>query len=125
MKEKQDSGHSFKDYFKRATTQIVVLRLLSEKPMYGYQMTQEMEKRSKSRYTKAILYPVIYKLQSLGLIEEVDKKISDKNRVQNYYGITEAGRKHLEEIWAEYTEMVQVLQEIMDYHEEEQLNNED
>ena len=36
------SGHSFLAYFKRATSPLVVLRLLTEKPMYGYELTQAM-----------------------------------------------------------------------------------
>lgn len=32
------SGHSFLAYFKRATSPLVALRLLLERPMYGYEL---------------------------------------------------------------------------------------
>lgn len=105
-----DSGHSFKDYFKRATSQMVVLGLLSENPMYAYQMSTEMAKRSDGRYTMALLYPVLYRLQDLGYVEEVKKEISDDNRVRNYYGITEAGKAYLDEVRLEFREMVETVE---------------
>ena len=50
-KSDKDSGHSFEDYFKRAASPMLVLHLLSEEPMYVYQMTQELERRSFGVYT--------------------------------------------------------------------------
>ena len=38
---KGENGHSFEAFYKRATSPLVVLRLLSEKTMYGYELTQE------------------------------------------------------------------------------------
>ena len=52
---KENSGHSFEAFYKRATSPLVVLRLLGEKPMYGYEITQEMKKRSDGKYTISIL----------------------------------------------------------------------
>lgn len=109
-KKLSESGHSFKDYFKRATNQMVVLGLLSEKPMYAYQMSTEMAKRSHDRYTMALLYPVLYRLQDLGYVEEVKKEISDDNRVRNYYGITETGKAYLNEVLLEFREMVEIVE---------------
>ena len=52
MRDRLDStGHSFQAYFKRATSPLVVLRLLMEKPMYGYELTQEMKQRSGGAFT--------------------------------------------------------------------------
>ena len=45
-KKSDNTGHSFLAYFKRATSPLVVLRLLLDKPMYGYELTQEMKRRS-------------------------------------------------------------------------------
>lgn len=108
-----DSGHSFKDYFKRATNQMVVLSLLSECPMYAYQMSAEMAKRSDSKYTMSLLYPVLYRLQELGYIEEVKKEISEDNRVRNYYGITEKGRTYLTQVVSEFYDMVGTVEGIL------------
>ena len=41
MAKREDSGHSFLAYFKRATSPLAVLRILSDRPMYGYELIQE------------------------------------------------------------------------------------
>ena len=70
MRDRLDStGHSFQAYFKRATSPLVVLRLLMEKPMYGYELTQEMKQRSGGAFTISVLYPVLYRLQEQGYVE--------------------------------------------------------
>lgn len=109
-----ENGHSFKDYFKRATNQMVVLSLLSDSPMYAYQMSTEMAKRSDNKYTMSLLYPVLYRLQELGFVEEVKKEISDDNRVRNYYGITMKGRDYLDQVTSEFYEMVDTVQRLLD-----------
>ena len=40
MAKQEDSGHSFLAYFKRATSPLAVLRILSDRPMYGYELIQ-------------------------------------------------------------------------------------
>lgn len=65
-KSTKDTGHSFADYFKRALNPLLVLLLLSEQPMYVYEMMREISKRSDGRYTISLLYPVIQRLLSQG-----------------------------------------------------------
>lgn len=80
-KSTKDTGHSFADYFKRALNPLLVLLLLSEQPMYVYEMMREISKRSDGRYTISLLYPVIQRLLSQGYVCEGQKAISDDNRV--------------------------------------------
>lgn len=81
-KSTKDTGHSFADYFKRALNPLLVLLLLSEQPMYVYEMMREISKRSDGRYTISLLYPVIQRLLSQGYVCEGQKAISDDNRVR-------------------------------------------
>ena len=41
-----ENSHSFGAYYKRATSPLAVLRLLKERPMYGYEISQAMKKKS-------------------------------------------------------------------------------
>ena len=110
-KEKsKEKGHSFEDYFKRAVNTFLVLLLLSERPMYVYEMANELEKRSEGKYCLSLLYPVIYRLVSQGFVIEGKKLISDDNRVRQYYEITTTGLEYLEEIQSVYDEMTQTIQ---------------
>ena len=112
-KSDKDSGHSFEDYFKRAASPMLVLHLLSEEPMYVYQMTQELERRSFGVYTLSLLYPVIYRLVDQGYLEEGDKQISPDNRVRQYYRITDAGREYLHSLFPRYLKLHQAVLDIM------------
>ena len=93
---KQDYGHSFEDYFKRAVNPMLILSLLQERPKYAYEMTQELKERTGGEYNMPLLYPMLYRLQDQGFIEESEKVISQNNRVRNYYRLTPAGIAHLE-----------------------------
>ena len=57
MAKQEDSGHSFLAYFKRATSPLAVLRILSDRPMYGYELIQELKQRSGGKYQLSLLYP--------------------------------------------------------------------
>ena len=93
---KQDYGDSCEDYFKRAVNPMLILSLLQERPKYAYEITQELKERTGGEYNMPLLYPVLYRLQDQGFIEESEKVISQNNRVRNYYRLTPAGIAHLE-----------------------------
>ena len=59
MAKREDFGHSFLAYFKRATSPLAVLRILSDRPMYGYELIQELKPVS---YT----HLDVYKRQNMG-----------------------------------------------------------
>lgn len=113
------TGHSFAAYFKRAVSPLVVLALLREKTMYGYELTQAIEIRSDGKLGLALLYPVLYRLEEQGYIYIAETTI-ENGRARNYYAITDAGREHLETTAAEFQELSDALQAILngdDAHE--------
>ena len=113
MRDRLDStGHSFQAYFKRATSPLVVLRLLMEKPMYGYELTQEMKQRSGGAFTISVLYPVLYRLQEQGYVEIARSEVVD-NRNRSYYAITPAGEDYLPRTWREYLEITKIFGDLM------------
>ena len=113
MRDRLDSTeHSFQAYFKRATSPLVVLRLLMEKPMYGYELTQEMKQRSGGAFTISVLYPVLYRLQEQGYVEITRSEVVD-NRNRSYYAITPAGEDYLRRTWREYLEITKIFGDLM------------
>ena len=103
-----DQSHSFISYYKRATSPLVVLLLLQERPMYGYEISTEMANRSNGLFTIVVLYPVLYRLESQGYIEAGQTEVIE-GRARSYYQITEAGKKYLKQSLAEYREMDKFL----------------
>lgn len=110
---KRDSGHSFEDYFKRATSPMMTLLLLNEKPMYVYNLSQELEKRSNSTYKMNFLYPVLYKLQQQGYVEEYSQEITESHRTRNYYAITEEGKLYLDYLLKKYRELLEAIDTVI------------
>lgn len=111
----KDSRSAFEDSFKRATSPMMTLLLLNEKPMYVYNLSQELEKRSNSTYKMAFLYPVLYRLQEQGYVEEFSQEITDSHRTRNYYTITESGREYLRFMMKKYRELLNAVDIIMEY----------
>ena len=88
---------------KRGTVELMILTLLSQEDMYGYQLSQELSRQSDGLYTlqESSMYPTLYRLVEKKLISDRQEKVG-KRRVRVYYHLEEAGKKHLEEIRKEY-----------------------
>ncbi len=108
---KMQTGESntFEDYFRRATSPMLTLYLLSEKPMYVYNLSQELQKRTGSAYKMTFLYPVIYRLQQNGYVVECSQEITESHRTRNYYAITDKGREYLSTILEKYKELLSAV----------------
>lgn len=109
----ENTGHSFISYFKRATSPLVVLRFLSQRPMYGYEITAALKERSGGKYMISILYPVLYRLEDQGYIEISSTEVAD-GRARSYYSITDAGCAYLEKTWKEYSEISSIFEQLME-----------
>ena len=106
---RDQTGHSFAAYFKRAVSPLMVLGLLKERTMYGYELSQEIDRRGKGKLNIAVLYPVLYRLEEQGFVRISDTTV-ENSRARNYYSITEAGLAHLEKSAAEFRELAALFQ---------------
>jgi PadR family transcriptional regulator PadR len=113
--EPADSGDTsgFKNLLKRATTEMLVLLLLRRESMYTYEMMNKLERYSGGYLSFNTLYIAVYRLKELLFIEESGKTLSDDNRVRVYFSITDAGRKYLDNLIAEYNKFSEVVDIIM------------
>lgn len=105
----------------KGSTVILILSLLEQKSMYGYEMIKELQKKSNGvfEFKEGTLYPILHSLEANNLIESYwDETVSVRKR--KYYRITEAGKKAAKEKqqeWKVFTEaMGQVLWEGRGYH---------
>lgn len=95
---------------KKATIEMLLLKLLSENDMYGYQMTQEMKKRSSGTYTilEGSMYPILYRLTDQNYISFYEKKVG-KRQIRVYYHLEPAGQKYLNELITNYHEFLSII----------------
>ncbi len=101
--------NSFEENFKRSVSPMIVLLVLSEKPMYAYRLSQELEKRSNHTYKMNFLYPVLYKLQKDGYIVEFSQETTESHRTRNYYTITDSGKLYLDFLIKKYNELLSAV----------------
>lgn len=86
--------------------EMLVLKLLGERDMYGYQITEELKKRSENVFEMkaGTLYPLLHTLESKELVTSYDTVCDGRTR--KYYSITEAGKGALrqkEESWRTFS----------------------
>ena len=76
---------------------MLLLRLLAEKDMYGYEMIETLEAKSNHVFElkAGTLYPLLHSLESKGYVRSYEDASSGKKR--RYYQLTEAGRHHSSE----------------------------
>ena len=79
-------------------TSMLVLSLLKQQSMYGYQMIRELEQRSQMvfRLQEGTLYPVLHSLEQQGAVISM-QKTAENGRMRKYYEITSHGKKLLQE----------------------------
>ena len=101
--EKSDNrtAKGMRDALKKATTEMLVLFLLRQKPMYTYQMAQEVERLTKGVLTYNTMYLAVYRLQSNGYICETEKRIED-GRARIYLAPTPEGLAYYEVLRQEF-----------------------
>ncbi len=99
---------------KKATTEMMVLHLLRQKPMYTYEMMNAIEERSGGDITFNTLYLSIYRLEENGYIREHEKVMSEDNRVRIYFAITDAGSAYFDELVKGYLRYTAALARVLE-----------
>lgn len=95
------------------STSLLLLKLLQDEDMYGYQMIEELRRRSDHTFDlkAGTLYPLLHTLEQKGYVEAYDK--SDGSiRPRRYYHLTDTGRGQLrfkEEEWRTYANAVKLV----------------
>lgn len=115
QKSRKRSGTpaSIREALKKATTEMLVLFVLREKPMYTYEMMQAIEQRSEGKITFNTLYQAIYRLKDFQYIQEQEKVVSEDNRVRIYFAITESGIDYLQKLIEEYYSFTDAVDHIL------------
>ena len=86
------------------STTMLILKLLEEKDMYGYQMIDELAKKSDDTFNlkAGTLYPILHGLESAGVVSAYDDN-ADSERVRKYYHLSNQGKKLLMAKQSEWT----------------------
>ena len=86
----------FESQLLKGIAPVVVLEILSRGPMYGYELSQAIERRSGDILTlgKGTLYPLLYNLEAKKMVSGKWEK-NPSRRKRRYYSITGKGKGEL------------------------------
>ena len=92
------------------SAQMLLLRLLAERDMYGYQMIEELARRSERAFAlkTGTLYPLLHSLEDKALIRSYEKD-EGAARPRRYYHLERKGQHLLrekEDEWSAFTAAV-------------------
>jgi PadR family transcriptional regulator PadR len=76
----------------------LLLCLMSQQQMYGYQIIKELEQRSQGyfKFKEGTLYPALHRLERAGLLKGKWQMLPG-GRIRKYYHVTEKGHSVLVE----------------------------
>jgi PadR family transcriptional regulator PadR len=80
--------------FLTGTVGVLLLTLLSERPMYAYEMVQEADRRSSKalQLKEGTVYPALHQMAREGLVH-ASWRDSPAGRPRKYYSLTAKGRR--------------------------------
>ena len=99
---------------RKGSARVLILTMLAEKPMYGYQIVKELKRRSKGYFVfkEGTLYPALHGMEKEGLLTS-EWQVVQKGPSRKYYHITEEGRNALAASTREWTTFSKQLLSIL------------
>ena len=96
------------------STAMLLLKLLEEQDMYGYQMIETLAQRSDHTFDlkAGTLYPLLHTLEERGDIEAYLEG-EGSTRPRRYYRLTAAGRGRLVEKEQEWRQYVTAVEQVL------------
>jgi DNA-binding PadR family transcriptional regulator len=106
-----------KSQFLKGCARTLVLQLLAERPMYGYELAAELDRRSAGIFAlgQGTLYPLLYSLETKGLIRVSREELSaEQGRKRRYYAVTGKGKAELEANVVTWKEIARGMRLVLD-----------
>ncbi|MBN1238585.1 MAG: helix-turn-helix transcriptional regulator [Gammaproteobacteria bacterium] len=82
--------------------ELLVLRLLSNREMYGYELVKAIQTATGEAisFGEGVVYPALYGLEERGALKAKRKVVNGRSRV--YYALTAKGRARLDHLTQEW-----------------------
>ena len=78
----------------KGNTLTLILSLIEEQPMYGFEIAKEINRRSDGtlRFREGLLYPALHQLEKEGMVSSTWRN-SNMGPRRKYYKLTSKGKK--------------------------------
>lgn len=101
--------------FKKGVLELVILKLLSNREMYGYELVSELNRQSNILTVKeGTLYPILYRLEDNQLIETRWEQAVSRMQPKKYYSVTDKGKQIMTESYSQWKTVVEDITKIME-----------
>lgn len=99
--------------FMAGVPELIILRLLQDREMYGYEIVQAIASRTLQVVMpgEGVVYPVLHALEKEGALKSRRKTVNGRSRV--YYTITARGAKKLTVLTGHWTSLNHAVQAVL------------
>ena len=103
-----------KENFKKGAVEMVVLQLLKDSDMYGYQLVHELNEKSGGLFIikEGTLYPSLYRIIEKNYIS-CKSELVGKKRTRIYYHVEKEGLEALENMKTDYSSIAAGIANIL------------
>ena len=102
-------GDRFAQQLKKGVLEMLVLKLICEKPAYGYELLSELRKSSQGRFCLKEGTPILYRLEDDGMIRSQWSTGEGRTAPKKIYEATDAGQAEnlrRQRVWREFDDTV-------------------
>ena len=99
----------------RGVVEPLLLFIIDELPMHGYEIAKELDRRSQGYFdlTASTIYSALRRLESRGLVFSSWEQVARKQQ-RRYYELTEKGRQILAEELAQWQKFLGATDRVID-----------
>lgn len=102
-----------KPNFMNGVPELLILRLLKQQEMYGYEIVQAIRSRTDAVIAvgEGVVYPVLHGLENDGALRSRRKTVNGRSRV--YYSVTRVGSRRLADLSLVWTNLAGAIQKVL------------
>jgi PadR family transcriptional regulator PadR len=99
--------------FLSGVPELMALRLLQDREMYGYEIVQAIQAQSHGAlsFGEGVVYPVLHGLEKDGALKSQRREVAGRSRV--YYRLTPRGVRRLSDLTDTWTATTQAIQTVL------------
>ncbi len=99
--------------FMNGVPELLILRLLQQEEMYGYEIVQAIRSRTAAVIAvgEGVVYPVLHGLERDGALTSLRRTVNGRSRI--YYSVTPAGSHRLAGLSEAWTSLAAAIQKML------------
>jgi PadR family transcriptional regulator PadR len=99
--------------FMNGVPELLILRLLQQQEMYGYEIVQAIRSRTDAVIVvgEGVVYPVLHGLERDGALKSRRKTVNGRSRI--YYSVTRLGSRRLADLSEMWTNLAGAIQKML------------